>query len=150
MLKSLSNIIEKTNYYLSLSSFIPNFIARLYLAQIFFDSGISKLANWSSTLFLFQYEYHVPLLNHVVAACLSVFIELGGSVLLVIGLGTRYAALVMLAFTFVMKISYSEVEEVDYWMIIFTLLAVYGGDKLSFDYLIKENILSKFFGKKKG
>ena len=36
--------------------------ARLYLANVFFSSGLTKLRDWSSTLALFQDIYNVPVL----------------------------------------------------------------------------------------
>jgi putative oxidoreductase len=36
--------------------------ARLYVAQVFFLSGLTKLRDWDTTLALFADEYHVPLL----------------------------------------------------------------------------------------
>ena len=35
---------------------------RLYVAEAFFKSGLTKIQDWSVTLALFENEYHVPLL----------------------------------------------------------------------------------------
>ena len=35
--------------------------ARLFVAQAFFASGLTKLRDWETTLALFSDEYHVPL-----------------------------------------------------------------------------------------
>jgi hypothetical protein len=48
-----------------------------------------KLDDWSATLALFETEYALPLLPPQLAACLATGLELGGSVLLLLGLGTR-------------------------------------------------------------
>ncbi|MCB1998902.1 MAG: hypothetical protein KDG57_24000, partial [Rhodoferax sp.] len=37
--------------------------ARLYLAQVFFLAGLTKLGDWETTLLLFENEYQVPLLS---------------------------------------------------------------------------------------
>ena len=44
---------------------------RLYVADVFFRSGLLKVSNWSGTLYLFENEYHVPLLPPEAAAVLA-------------------------------------------------------------------------------
>jgi len=65
--------------------------ARLYVAQVFFLSGLTKLRDWSSTLALFNDVYQVPLLPPALAAYLGTAGELALPVLLVAGLATRFA-----------------------------------------------------------
>ena len=65
--------------------------ARLYVAQVFFLSGLTKLRDWSSTLALFNDIYQVPLLPPALAAYLGTAGELVLPVLLVLGLATRFA-----------------------------------------------------------
>jgi putative oxidoreductase len=65
--------------------------ARLYVAQVFFLSGLTKLRDWSSTLALFNDIYQVPLLPPVLAAYLGTAGELVLPVLLALGLATRFA-----------------------------------------------------------
>ncbi len=69
---------------------------RAAIATVFWNSGTTKLASWDTTLELFSDEYKVPLLSPDVAATLSASIELSMPVLLVLGLCTRGAALVLL------------------------------------------------------
>lgn len=126
-------------------SFLPNFIVRLYLAEIFFNSGMAKLDDWSGTLFLFQYEYHVPLFNHILAAYMAVILELCCPVLLVLGFATRFASLALFGMAIIINLSYVEAAENYYWMLLFSLLVVYGGDKLSLDYWIREKWFKKYY-----
>ena len=60
--------------------------ARLWLASVFWKSGMTKITTWDSTLSLFNYVYTVPLLPPELAAVLSTGVELGGAALLAIGL----------------------------------------------------------------
>lgn len=76
----------------------PEFLAplldlalRLYVADVFFKSGLTKIKSWDSTLYLFSDVYQVPLLNTDVAAYVATAGELGLSVLLVLGLFGRFA-----------------------------------------------------------
>ena len=66
--------------------------ARLYVAQVFFASGLTKLRDWDTTLALFEDEYHVPLLPTEWAAVLGTGGELVLPVLLALGLAGRFAA----------------------------------------------------------
>jgi putative oxidoreductase len=66
--------------------------ARLYVAQAFFLSGLSKLRDWDTTLALFNDEYHVPLLPPELAAVMGTTGEIALPVLLVLGLAGRFAA----------------------------------------------------------
>jgi len=81
------------------ASHLPEFLAplldlalRLYVADVFFKSGLTKIKSWDSTLYLFSDVYQVPLLNTDVAAYLATAGELGLSALLVLGLFGRFAA----------------------------------------------------------
>jgi putative oxidoreductase len=67
--------------------------ARLFVAKVFFLSGLTKLRDWETTLALFTDEYHVPLLSPEVAAFAGTAGEIVLPVLLVLGLGGRFAAL---------------------------------------------------------
>lgn len=66
--------------------------ARIYVARVFFLSGLSKIHDWDTTLALFEDEYHVPLLSPTLAAWLGTGGELALPVLLALGLGGRFAA----------------------------------------------------------
>lgn len=77
---------------------------RLAVATVFWNSAMTKLANWDSALALFEDEYKVPLIPPEAAAYLSVTIELTTPVLLVLGLLTRPAAAILLGMTAVIEI----------------------------------------------
>ncbi|HTY50506.1 MAG TPA: DoxX family protein [Steroidobacteraceae bacterium] len=77
---------------------------RFAIATVFWNSGTEKLADWNATLELFRDEYKVPLLPPDFAAHLSASIELSTPVLMVLGLLTRPAALVLLGMTTVIEV----------------------------------------------
>ncbi len=137
-LEFTSRFISRICFYASKISFAPNLLARLYLADIFFNSGLAKIDDWKGTLFLFKYEYKVPLLSPSVAAYSSALIELICPILLVLGLGTRFVSFILFCMSYVIIISFIESSENYYWMLIFSMLIVYGGDKLSLDHLLKK------------
>ncbi|MBY0236296.1 MAG: DoxX family protein [Burkholderiaceae bacterium] len=113
-------------------------LARLYVAQVFFLSGLSKLRDWSSTLALFEDEYHVPLLPPELAAYLGTAGELALPVLLALGLGGRFAALGLSVVNLMAVLSLSEVAPAalaghQLWGVLLLLVALWGSGRWSFD-----------------
>jgi putative oxidoreductase len=119
---------------------------RLYLASVFFQAGLTKIASWSATLALFENEYQVPLLPPEIAAYLGTGVELGFPVLLVLGLGSRFAAAVLFVFNVIAVVSYPDLSEAglkdhQYWGLLLLVPLVYGPGKLSLDHLIRRRFL---------
>jgi putative oxidoreductase len=82
---------------------------RLYVSWQFLNSGWLKLRSWDQTLFLFESEYHVPLLPPHVAAVAGTCGELFFPALLVAGFSSRLAAVGLFAVNALAVISYSQV-----------------------------------------
>lgn len=75
---------------------------RIFPAAVFWQSGRTKVDGFAlkdSTLFLFEHEYALPLIDHVHAAYLATIAEHVLPVLLVLGLATRFSALGLLIMT---------------------------------------------------
>jgi uncharacterized membrane protein YphA (DoxX/SURF4 family) len=83
--------------------------ARLFVAQVFFLSGLTKLRDWDTTLALFADEYHVPLLPPEAAAWLGTGGELVLPVLLALGLFGRFGALGLFVVNAVAVLSLAEI-----------------------------------------
>src|SRR6267378_1316958 len=77
---------------------------RFGVAWIFWSSAQVKLINWQRTIELFADEYRVPLLPPEIAAAMALSIEIACPSLLVLGLFTRLAVLVLLGMTAVLQI----------------------------------------------
>ena len=77
---------------------------RIAIAEVFWSSGLTKIASWDTTVALFRNEYMVPLLPPEIAAVMSSTFELSCSVLIVVGLVTRLATLPLLGMTFVIEV----------------------------------------------
>lgn len=99
------------------ASRLPEYLApvfdlglRLYLADVFFKSGLTKIQNWDSTLYLFSDVYHVPLLPPELAATMAASAELGLSTLLVFGLFGRFATAGLSILNVVAVISYADLS----------------------------------------
>jgi len=113
-------------------------IVRLYLAKVFFASGLTKIQDWSITLALFRNEYHVPLLPPAVAAALGTTAELALPVFIALGLGTRFAAVALFAFNIVAATSYPDLSDAGLkdhilWGALMLVLFVYGPGRLALD-----------------
>lgn len=115
---------------------------RLWVGMAFFQSGLTKIANWDSTLYLFENEYQVPLLPPNAAALLGTGAELVLPVLLVLGLGGRLSALALFVFNIVAVLSYPGLGEVglkdhEVWGLMLLVTFAHGPGKLSIDHLIR-------------
>jgi putative oxidoreductase len=100
---------------------------------------MTKLADWNATLFLFTDEYKVPLLPPELAANLVLAIELTTPLLLVLGLFTRAAALVLLGMTAVIEIFvYPQAWPTHIqWAATLLVLLCRGAGTLSLDHLVQ-------------
>ena len=78
--------------------------ARVALAQVFWSSAQSHLANWDTTMYLFAESFKVPLLPPDLAAYMAVALELVAPPLLITGLATRFVALALFGMTMVIEI----------------------------------------------
>ncbi len=116
---------------------------RVGAAAVFWNSAMTKLANWDTTIELFTDEYKVPLLPPEFAANLALSIELTTPVLLVLGLLTRAAALVLLGMTTVIEIFVYPLAWPTHiqWAAMLLVLLCRGAGKLSLDHLIWARIL---------
>lgn len=121
---------------------------RLFLANVFLKSGLTKIQTWDSTLYLFRDEYHVPLLNPEMAAWLATGAELGLPVLLVLGLFGRFAAAGLFILNAVAVISYSDLSEAGishhlYWGILLAVLLIVSRGKWSVDTWMEKRLLRR-------
>ncbi|SNT68729.1 DoxX family protein [Paracoccus seriniphilus] len=86
---------------------IAGLAARIFPAAVFWTSGQTKLDGLtlkSSTFYLFEHEYGLPLIPPEIAARLATTAEHVFPVLLVLGLFTRLSALALLGMTAVIQI----------------------------------------------
>lgn len=111
---------------------------RLWMAKIFWYSGLTKISHWQSTLFLFKEEYKVPLLPPEGAAFFATLFELTCPLLLLLGFATRVAALPMLAMIAVIQFTYLDLVEHYYWAMLLALIVCYGPGALSLDHFISK------------
>ncbi|MFD2179180.1 DoxX family protein [Veronia pacifica] len=117
-------------------------VCRLWVAWVFFRSGMIKLSGWDSTLLLFEYEYNIPLLPPVFAAYLATGAELVLPVFLALGLLARPAALALFVFNIVAVVSYPTLWDKGFfdhqmWGVMLLANVVLGPGMLAVDKITK-------------
>ena len=118
--------------------------ARLYVAQAFFLSGLTKIRDWDTTLALFADEYHVPLLPPDLAAVMGTGGELLLPLLLALGLAGRFAAAGLSVVNVVAVLSLSEIapaalQQHQFWGTLLIALLLWGPGRWSLDrWLVRQ------------
>ena len=125
-------------------------VARWYVSWQFLKSGWIKLNSWDSTIYLFENEYHTPVLSPQVAAVAGTCGELFFPTLLVIGFASRLGAIGLFAVNAMAVVSYRNVLLAEgfeaalgqhvLWGSILVYLMSYGPGKLSLDYLFNRPV----------
>ncbi|WP_261817487.1 DoxX family protein [Vibrio gallicus] len=121
---------------------------RLWVAWVFFNSGLTKIASWESTLYLFEYEYQVPILPWQLAAYLGTAAELIIPVFIAIGFLTRPFALLLFGFNIIAVVSYPALWDKGFydhqlWGLMILINVVWGAGVLSLDYILSRKLKLK-------
>jgi len=118
-------------------------VTRLGVAGVFFMSGRSKVDGFlhitDGTYTLFREDYHVPLIPPEIAAHMATYAEHAFSILLVLGLFTRFSALGFFFMTAIIEIFvYPDAWPTHLsWAALLLLLLARGGGAWSLDRLLK-------------
>lgn len=123
-------------------------VVRLYLLKVFFQSGLTKIQSWQSTVDLFAYEYAVPLLPPEVAAFMGTAGELVLPVLILVGLMTRPAAIGLFVLNAVAAYAYALTDFYNFtgmldhilWGVMILVYILYGPSPLSIDNLLAKKL----------
>jgi putative oxidoreductase len=115
-------------------------LLRLWLGWVFISAGLTKFNHWDSTLFLFEYEYQVPLIPWQLAAYVGTAAEVILPMFVVIGLITRPMALALFGFNIVAVISYPSIWDSGFldhqlWGLMILVVLLYGAGRWSLDQL---------------
>lgn len=115
-------------------------VARLWMAKVFFYSGLAKIDSWQATVYLFTDMYKVPLLSPEFSAYSATAIELVCPVLLVLGIFSRFAVIPMLVMTAIIEMNMDSAADTIthfYWTMLLTSIMIFGPGKISLDCLAK-------------
>ncbi len=124
---------------------LGDLVVRLWIAQVFFTSGLSKLTDWDTTLVLFKYVYSTPFMSPAFAAYLGTFVELLFPILLVLGLGGRLFIFMFLIYNVICVLSFhflwtpsgdAGFDDHVLWGLLLMMLMFHGMGRFSLDYFI--------------
>lgn len=126
-------------------------LARWFIAGVFFRSGLTKIADWETTVALFTDEYHVPLLSPHIAAALGTGAELVLPALILLGLGGRFAAAGLSILNVVAVISVEDMpipalQQHIFWGSVLAGLLLWGPGRWSMDQYLWPWLRNRFFG----
>jgi Predicted membrane protein len=116
---------------------------RLYVAYVFFNSGLQSLRDWGSTVWLYENEFHVALLHPHIAAVAGTAGEILLPPLLALGLFGRFGALGLFAVNAVALLAYMyallppAILMHVIWGILLAVVALWGPGKWSVDHLLQ-------------
>jgi putative oxidoreductase len=115
---------------------------RLWVANVFWKSGMAALRGWQGTVDRFAYDFHVSLVSPPVAAGLATGVELVFPVLLALGLAGRFSAGILFIFNIVIAVSYpgltgAGLKDQIYWGILLAFTLLHGPGRISIDHLIR-------------
>jgi putative oxidoreductase len=125
-----------------LASPIFDLLLRIYVFRVFFYSGWKKVTDFESAEFLFEYEWALGVLPPDVWAVLAITFEVGASVLVLIGLFARFAAIPLLAMAMVIQFWLGAVDPAYYelqhfaWMLVLLSITLRGPGAISLDRFI--------------
>jgi putative oxidoreductase len=145
------NVIQRVLDWLEAGAHALDLAIRVYVAQVFFRSGLLKIGNWEGTLYLFENEYRVPLLPPEAAAWLGAFAELFFPVFLALGLAARFAAAALFVFNIIAVVSFWHVLSENqaalnshwYWGVLLAVTLLHGPGKLSLDHWVWKPLVSR-------
>jgi putative oxidoreductase len=145
-MNSFNDKIAALSHFLarSLDGFSPLFllVVRVYVANVFFKSGLTKVMDFSSTVALFENEYRVPVLSPMFAAASGTAAELILPVLLVLGLATRPTAIALFVFNIVACVSYPDISPAGVkdhmlWGFMLLVTVFFGPGRFAVDHFLK-------------
>ena len=133
---------------LDLLSSLFQLALRLYVANVFFAAGLTKIRDFSSTVALFENEYMVPLLAPAQAAYIGTAAELILPVLLVLGLASRPVAAALFVFNVIAVVSYADISDAGLrdhvlWGLMLLVTVFYGPGRIAIDHLINKRFVHK-------
>ena len=150
MIEKIVNFSKPALNGLNSLSCLIDLTLRLWVAKVFFDSGLTKIANMDSTVALFENEYKVPVLSPEIAAYLGTAAELSLPVFIALGLATRLSTGALFVFNIIAVLSYPFLLTEDgavglrdhiYWGLMMLVILLHGPGRLSIDHLIRKKYL---------
>src|SRR6516164_9848144 len=103
-----------------------------------------KISNFDVTQMLFHAQSAQALLPPELAARLTILVELGCLIFLVLGVGTRIIAIILVGLTTIVDPTFRQSIDLAYYLMVLGLIALYGPGALSVDNLIVGQVVRRF------
>ena len=146
-MSSIVDLYRKCICILNCGAPLADLAVRIWIANVFFKSGLAKIGNWRSTVWLFENEYAVPVISAQFAAFMGTAVELIFPVLLALGLLSRVSAGVLFLFNIVAVISYPALDANSIlwhqvWGVMMLVTLLRGPGSISIDHFIRKRWMS--------
>lgn len=119
---------------------IDDLIIRIWIAKQTLLSGFLMATDWHTAVALATDEYPVPWLDPHSAALLGILAQLGGGLSLLLGIGTRFGALVILALTAITHVYYTALDLNLFWIALMVGYVLRGAGAFSLDQLLSQGL----------
>ena len=119
---------------------IVDLLIRLWLARVFFVSGMLKIFGLGAGPYLSRVAYPVPWVEPLSPTYLGAALQMTIPILLAWGLATRWAALYMLVLVLVVQLNYLPLDINLYSAVLFGWLVICGAGPLSLDHLLARGL----------
>ena len=128
---------------LECSAPVVDLVMRVWVGNVFWKAGLTKLENWGDTVMLFEKIYKVPVLSPATAAVTATAAELILPILLVFGIAGRAAAGALFVYNFMVVFQHpgmspDEVILHQVWGIFLLALTLRGPGVISVDHFIRK------------
>jgi putative oxidoreductase len=122
-------------------------LGRFAIGLVFWNSARTKVEGWDlfrvneGTLQLFTEEYKLPIIPPEIAALLAQIAEHTFSVLIIVGLATRFSALALFGMTMVIEIFVYPDAYVIHgtWAAVLLMFVKFGPGKVSLDHFVAKH-----------
>ncbi|MBU2856566.1 FAD-dependent oxidoreductase [Acidithiobacillus ferrooxidans] len=119
---------------------VVDLLIRLWLAKVFFVSGVLRIFGLSIEPYLSGAAYPVPWVEPLSPTYLGAAIQMIIPMLLALGLATRWAALYMLILVLVVQFNYLALDINLYSAVLFGWFVICGAGPLSLDHLLARGL----------
>jgi uncharacterized membrane protein YphA (DoxX/SURF4 family) len=108
-------------------------LLRCWIAALFFRSGVMKISNFDMTQMLFHARSAHGSLSPELVARLTILLEHGCPIFLVLGAGTRITAIILMGLSALIDPTYQQSIDLAYYLMMLGLIALQGPGALSID-----------------
>jgi uncharacterized membrane protein YphA (DoxX/SURF4 family) len=119
-------------------------LLRSWIAVLFFRSAVMKISNFDMTQMIFHAQSTQWLLPPELVARLTILLEVGCLIFLVLGAGARIMAIILMGLSTMVDPTYQQSIDLAYYLMVLGLIALHGPGALSIDSLLARALERRF------